>query len=150
MNNMFNMHVLITNSHNYEDQFNIVYQISESKKQLFIKRSINIDQTQQNNTDPKKYFMELSNINNSALSGIHQSINDKVFIILPLKNLQIKIDEIRSMEKPNNYEIEKSSLLEDLISFCQLCEMCGNPYPNFLNKIGCYFHEECLENIFKE
>ena len=147
---MQHMHVLITNSHNYEDQFNIYKQECEGNRQLFIKKSRFINQRQNNYSDSTAYFQELSNVSTMILNIIHKCIQDKTFINLPIDNLRYRINNLRS-RRPENFEIEEPNIFRDeIISFCQLCEVCGQPNPNFVNKVGCYFHEACLENIFKE
>ena len=159
-NYMFQVHVLITNIHGYEDQFNIYYQCSSQKNNLSVINTnyINTSSNESTRINPQiyDYFAELSNTYNTIFSDIHNSLSSHISGDYSLTNLNSKISQLKMIEgkinireniqNNNPIEFETNNIKECFLT----CEYCGRLNPDYCNKIGCYFHEKCLEVIFRE
>ena len=153
-NLMFQIHVLITHTHGYEDQFNIYLQSSYQNTSLSI---INAPYQKMPSNESKMlcYYIELTNTYNMILNNIY-SITKQIPCDYSLNSLDTKISQLKSKE--NMLKIPEKNLQENrpiifekkIHEFFQLCESCNEPNPDYCNKIGCYFHEKCLEFLFQK
>ena len=159
-NYMFQIHVLIANIHGYEDQFNIYYQCSSQKNNLSVINTnyINTSSNESKRINPQSYdyFAELSNTYNAIFYDIHNSLLSRNSSNYSLANLNSKISQLKMIEEKINIHeiIQNNKPIEfetNTIKECfMICEYCCGVNPDYCNKIGCYFHEKCLELLFQE
>lgn len=158
LENEFHIHVLITNSHAFEDGFDPSTQQSLKLMQPTIEISQSIEIALPIlKTLQEECLSKLINISNEALISIHSSLKNKTPIIVPDETLDSELFKLKNINNKHNFSESLQKflnqpllLLSDFstLDFCQKCEYCSNISPNYFNGIGCYFHETCLEEIF--
>ena len=156
----YRFHFLITNTHQFEDRFDLLENIKNP-----IKVFINPLQTADisvNKVDVKKekfieYITNVSKLQSLVIVQFSASFKKKKPLILPrdmIKTLLEKLKTFRNQDCKNfeqKYSFSASAVFnfncDDFILYCKCCK---SPYPNLFNTCGCTFHTKCFEEYFTE
>ena len=157
------LHVLLTNSHVYEDKFNIHEQKPAANRtitKIIPNRSLDFPSKppQVNETSPVDFLIELSRVQDQALESIRTCITNKTPLMMDTDHIDIAtgrlVDQSRTYypQLQERYGFVQPQITQHkAIEYCQPCEYCNNKdnSPEVFCSIGCYYHGECLVEVFK-
>ena len=158
------LHVLLTNSHVFEDKFNIQEQRPAANRtitQIFPNRSLDFPSKppQVNETSPVDFLIELTRVQDQALESLRICIAKRIPLMMDTVDIDLKTrkltDLTRDFDYPQfqeRYRFEQPQITQHkAIEYCQPCEHCSSKdsSPDVFCNIGCYYHGDCLVEVFK-
>ena len=162
--NKNHLHVLLTNSHVFEDKFNIQEQrpaVNRTIPHIIPNRSLDfpLKPLQVNETSPVDFLVELSRVQDQALESIRICIARRIPLMMDTADIDLKTGKLTGLTKLFDYPqfqqmygfAEPQITQHKAIEYCQPCENCSSKdsSPEVFCNIGCYYHGECLVEVFR-
>ena len=158
------LHVLLTNSHVFEDKFNIQEQRPAANRtipHIIPNRSLDFPSKppQVNETSPVDFLVELNRVQDRALESLRTCIARRIPLMMDTVDIDLKTGRLTDLTRLFDYPqfqqmygfAEPQITQHKAIEYCQPCEYCSSKdsSPEVFCNIGCYYHGECLVEVFR-
>lgn len=154
VNDLYNMTVLITNSHQFEDNYDLAKGVSKQIqnciriKDFDMKNDMEIKLKEEILVEMSLIFASISKDTIGKLMQNDQCFIDHAEIMKSIRLLKLKINLIQDKKDLKSIIPPKLFNIYDILNDHLLCESCKKPNPDFFNTFSCYFHLTCLESLF--
>ena len=155
----FKVYVLITPTHDYEENFDVAQQISRGPRKLLISQEVNPQIIDDRTTSYQflRYLVDTSNLCNEVIATISGMVEGGRPVFFEQghefkeKAFRIKMNRIQNnlQIKEEYYGMKKPLILKyNTLVLESRCSYCGDPDTQLQLECKCYYHSKCMINIF--